>query len=248
MEQVKRNSTSDKTNICKEKPINLTVNEKDITTFMCTPRNLEALGVGYLYNQNIIERPEELIYLGACKRLEAINIQLNKKLPKQKLNLKEVLASSCGKSINREKIKNLGKNNSNLSVNIKQLKELAYEMFNSTVIYKKTGGVHCTAITEKDELLYLEEDVGRHNAVDKVIGKAVLNNENFKDKVIFTSGRISSDMILKISNTEIPIVVSRSIPTNLALDIAEESQITVVGRILRKEPLIYTCSNRVKQN
>ena len=118
-------------------------------------------------------------------------------------------------------------------------------MFSNAELYKNHGGVHCAALSDNNKILALMEDVGRHNAVDKVIGKGVLQGTVFSDSIIFTTGRISTDMVLKAVNAGIPIVVSRSIPTTMAYEIAEKLGITIVGRILSKQPALYTHEERI---
>lgn len=245
MRKFKRNVAEEKTNICTETPVDLTVNGKDIVTFMCTPQNLKELAVGHLYIKGIIDDLEETNYIVACKDMETINVDLKKEIPKSKYSLKELLASSCGNAIDKKRLKSIKKVNSNVSVNLSKLRLLAGNMFAETVVYKKTGGVHCAAIANPHELLFLKEDVGRHNAVDKIIGQAVMSDVDFPNSLIFTSGRISSDMVLKVAKAGFPVIVSRSIPSDLALKIAEEASITVVGRISRSEPIIYTHSDRI---
>ena len=245
MRKIKSSNLKGKTNICEEVPIDLTVNGKEIVTFMCTPQNLKELAVGYLYIQGIIKEWEEIEYLAACEDMDTINVGVNSELDKSYGKLKEVLASSCGKALDEEKLRSLGKVKSMRVITLKKIKKMAKKMFTDTVLYKKTGGVHCAAISDYNKLIDLKEDVGRHNAVDKIVGQSILNNLDFSNCIIFTSGRISSDMVLKVATSKFPIVVSRSIPSSLALKIAEKANITVIGRIMSREPLIYTKPERI---
>ena len=245
MRKIKRNTIKEKTNICTETPVDLTVNGKDIVTFMCTPQDLKELAVGHLYIKGIIDNFEEINYVAACEEMETINVDVKNELSESKYSLKELLASSCGNAIDKEKLKSIEEIHSKIKVNLSKLRFLASKMFAETVVYKKTGGVHCASIASPKELRYLKEDVGRHNAVDKIIGQGVMEKTDFSNSIIFTSGRISSDMVLKVAKTGFPIIVSRSIPSDLALKIAKEASITVVGRISRSEPIIYTYSDRI---
>ncbi len=247
MRKFKRNTIEEKTNICTETPVDLTVNGKDIVTFMCTPQDLKELAAGHLYIKGMINKIEEINYIAACEEMETINVDVKKELSESKYSLKELLASSCGNEIDKEELKSIEEVQSKVKVELSKLRHLASNMFAKTIVYKRTGGVHCAGIANPQELLFLKEDVGRHNAVDKIIGQGVIENVNFSNGLIFTSGRISSDMVLKVAQTGLPVIVSRSIPSDLALKIAEEASITVVGRILRNEPIIYTRPDRINR-
>lgn len=242
----KVNQTDEKINICEETPVDLKVNNRDFVTFMCTPRNLRELAVGYLHNQGLIDDWEEIENIKYCKNMENIDINLIKDIPEKQYGLKDVLASSCGNGIDAEKMQSIGTVNSDVEISLKKLQELAKTMFSETFLYPKTGGVHCAAVADTEQLLHLREDVGRHNAVDKIVGQAVISGLDLNRSIVLTSGRISSDMVLKAATSGVSIVVSRSIPSNLALQIAQEAQITVVGRITRNKPLVYTNSAKIK--
>jgi len=105
--------------------------------------------------------------------------------------------------------------------------------------------MHCAALSDGREILALSEDVGRHNAVDKVLGKGILKEVNFRSTMLMTTGRISTDMILKAANVACPFVVSRSIPTTSALELANNLGITVIGRINSSNPIVYMYEERI---
>jgi FdhD protein len=139
-------------------------------------------------------------------------------------------------------------------------------MFSRADMYRETGGMHCAALAvdlacrpasgpaasvqaedapEGSSYFVVREDVGRHNAVDKVLGRAFMDGVDFSASCILTSGRIAADMILKAVAAKVPVVVSRSIPTTTAFEIAEKANITVVGRIGSDQPIVYCGSVRI---
>jgi FdhD protein len=139
-------------------------------------------------------------------------------------------------------------------------------MFSRALMYRETGGMHCAALAvdlssraasspaakaqseeapEGTSYFVVREDVGRHNAVDKVLGRAFMHGVDFSASCILTSGRIAADMILKAVAAKVPVVVSRSIPTTTAFEIAEKAGVTVVGRIGSEQPLVYCGSVRI---
>ncbi|MGM0603905.1 MAG: formate dehydrogenase accessory sulfurtransferase FdhD [Bacillota bacterium] len=235
-----------KLNICEEVPVELNVNKKKLLTFMCTPQNLNELAVGYLYNKGLIQGIDDIMALAACEDLKIINIKSSREISEEEYSLNSILATGCGSnSYLKENFYSLEKINSDLVVSLEDLKRLTAEMLKKAVVYKQTGGVHCSAVADQEQLLIIREDVGRHNAVDKVIGRALFEGIELADSMIITTGRISSDMILKAVSSRIPIVVSRSIPSSLAIEIAEEIGITIVGRSISKKPIVYTHGDRI---
>ena len=114
--------------------------------------------------------------------------------------------------------------------------------------YEKTGCVHQVTLFNINETVIIKEDIGRHNAVDKVIGAALQCGVKFGETIICSSGRLSSDMILKAASAGIPVVVSRTAPTSLAIDIAEEMGITLIGFARGKRMNIYTHPKRISFN
>jgi len=235
-----------KLNICEEVPVELNVNEKKLLTFMCTPQNLNELAVGYLYNKGLIRGIDDIMALAACEDLKIINIKSSRTIAEEEYSLNSILATGCGSdSYLKDDFYNLEKINSDLVVSLSNLKKLTVEMLKKAVIYKKTGGVHCSAVADREQLLVIREDVGRHNAVDKSVGRALFEGIELDKSIIITTGRISSDMILKAVSCRIPIVVSRSIPSSLAIEIAEEIGITIIGRSVSRQPIVYTHGERV---
>ncbi|WP_040212372.1 formate dehydrogenase accessory sulfurtransferase FdhD [Clostridium polynesiense] len=232
---------------CEEAPVELIVNNTKLLTFMCTPKSLKELAVGYLFTSGIVSSLEEIYTLGACDDMKKIFITLGKNVLKEDFRLNTVLASSCGSGVQfTEDFYNKEINNSPFSVNMEDLKGLAKEMFSEAEMYKSHGGVHCSCIVDGKKILALREDVGRHNAVDKSAGKSVLLGVDFNDTALISTGRISADMILKAVNIGIPIIATRSIPTSLALDIAKRFNITLIGRIASSRPAVYNGIERVE--
>ncbi|WP_315118358.1 formate dehydrogenase accessory sulfurtransferase FdhD [uncultured Clostridium sp.] len=235
-----------KLNVCEESAVDLVLNGKKLVTFMCTPENLNELAMGHLYNRGLVKAIDDVYVLSACDEMREIYVTTSDNYSEDDYSLAGVLASGCGSgSVFKEEFLNREKNSSDLKISLNELKELSIEMFSNATKYKETGGMHCASLVYDDKLLVLREDVGRHNAIDKVIGKGVFLGLNLNNAILMTTGRISSDMILKAIGADIPIVVSRSIPSSLALEIAEKLGITVVGRIVSKEPIVYTHSKRI---
>jgi formate dehydrogenase assembly factor FdhD len=125
-----------------------------------------------------------------------------------------------------------------------QLAAWAGEMFAAAELYRKTGGLHVAALVCGSAFI-AREDVGRHNAVDKVLGRGFLDDIDFPASVLLTSGRIAADMAMKAVNAGVPVLVTRSIPTTEAYAIAIERGLTLVGRIQSRNPIVYTSPERL---
>ena len=113
-------------------------------------------------------------------------------------------------------------------------------MQKKALLFKTTGGVHSAALADSEKLLYFHEDIGRHNAVDKIIGECLLNSTTTDDKGLFTSGRLSSEILLKAAKLKIQLIVSRAAPTSLSIELAETLNITLIGFVRGRRMNIYS--------
>lgn len=234
-----------KKNICEEAPVELLVNNKKIATFMCTPQDLKELAVGYMFGRGLISSVDDVQVLSACDDLRKILVRTAAPLPEEAIGLPSVLTSGCGSGVVFQEALLKKEVKSDFAIALAKLKQLAREMLEGAVIHRETGGMHCAALANENGIVALREDVGRHNAVDKVLGKGLLLGVDFSRHLVITTGRLSSDMLLKAVVAGVPLVVSRSIPTTLGLEIAERMGVTVVGRIVGHSPLVYSHPHRV---
>jgi len=188
--------------------------------FLCTPDSLKELVIGNLYiNDNI----------HAFCDIENISIYGYKI---------EVETSDC---INKPEKPGLIDTFAEPELQI--LQQLAELMFAQADIYHLHGGIHCSALSDGREIIAFNEDIGRHNAFDKVVGKAVADGRNFSNLVYITSGRVNQEVMNKAAACGIPLIVSRSIMSSAAFKQAKKCGINVIGRILYPEPVFYRGSN-----
>ena len=161
-------------------------------------------------------------------------------------NLEQLVAGflmTKGVIKSKDNIKSIEKTETTIKVS--DIYEVMKENLTSSELFKNTGGVHSVAIYDNEKLITIREDVARHNAMDKSIGYCLLNNIDLKDKIIFVSGRISCEMILKAAKAGIPIVISKSAPTNLSREIAKKLNITLAGFVRGERMNIYTEPQRI---
>lgn len=234
--------------VVREVPLTIFLNRQEIITLMCTPDDLEDLALGFLYSEGLIENKEEIDGITLGEEEGSIRIELKDKSPVNLEGLKKTSTSGCGKGgifLGQEgKTKKV---ESKLKVSLFQVLSLVREMEKRSSLFRKTGGVHCAALAEKEKILIYREDVGRHNAVDKVIGNCFREGLTTSDKIIITSGRLSSDLSWKAGKAGIPVVVSRTAPTSLGARLAQISGITLIGFARGRRMNIYTHSWRISR-
>ena len=228
--------------IALEKRIKVSVNGKDVLSLYCTPLMIRELVVGMFMTEDIIKG-------GWCA--ERMEIHYGKEvlvdIPAEGEASTEgaVITSGCIGGITFPKRLTLQKIHDSFDIRAEGIKALFRKFQNASELYKLTGCVHSAALSNGSEILCLAEDIGRHNAVDKVIGYAILEQIPFKDTIMLASGRLSSEIVSKCARWRIPIVASRTSPTSLAVEIAEESGVTVVGFIRADRLNVYTHPKRI---
>ena len=236
-----------KKNVCEEAPVELRVNREKLVTFMCSPYDLEDLALGHLYTRGVIKGKNELESIAACKDAKLIATYTLGEMKDDLFTIPKVVLSGCGSgALFDEKVMEKEKIEYSEQISLERIKKVAIEMLENAIMYKNSGGMHCAAIGNIDGAVVVREDIGRHNAVDKVIGAALNREFDLKNSVITTTGRLSLDMVLKAVATKIPVVATISIPSSLAIELAEKLGVCLIGRIGKNEPIVYTFENRLK--
>ncbi|SDL11613.1 formate dehydrogenase accessory sulfurtransferase FdhD [Natronincola ferrireducens] len=232
-----------------EYPFTIFINGEEFITLLCSPKGLDYLAVGFLISEGIIKSKEQIesIYINEEKGHGYVVVK-NKSPFAEKLFGKRTVTTGCGKgtvfynvldSLGSEAIKN------EIKVKAEEIWDLSSQLNEMSNLFKETGGVHACALCNRHEVLLFHEDVGRHNALDKVIGEAFLKDMDLVDKLLITTGRISSEMIIKTSKRKIPFIISRSAPTDLSVNIAKALNITLIGFARGKRLNIYNNKKNV---
>jgi len=226
-----------------EKELEIILNGSHIGTTMCSPDAIPELGIGYLLGQGLLSTKDEVDSV-TCKEEDAVYITTaNSQEGNIELNDIKIRQSSI-----EEKLKYFPKlfDFDNKYETVKVL-ELIEELDSKAITFRKTGGVHSAALGSREGLLNRYEDIGRHNAVDKVLGYAFLHKVPLNDKCLVLSGRISSEIVLKVAQNGIPIIISRSAPTLLAVKMAVEVGMTIIGFARGSRFNVYSHSSRVNR-
>src|SRR5213593_491913 len=215
--------------VVREQPLTIHVNGEKFLTLLCTPMMLEALVVGYLWMEKVIGDVEEV----ACIEVSAVDGHADVTLTHPvTLPTERILTSGCGGGITfRIDHRLFPRLASPLRVRPETLSLRMKDLFAAAVHYKASRGIHGAALTDGERILVVAEDVGRHNAVDKIKGAALRQGIPTEDRILLSTGRISSEMLLKAARMGVPLVASRTSPTEMAVALAEQLNITVCGYV-----------------
>lgn len=221
-----------------EHTFNLYVNDEKIVSLYCSPVNLDELALGFLESEGFLTSLEDVLRLEVKEGDAWVEL---KRSPEVKLY---TVTSSGGRTF-RKGMGDLKKLDLKIRLSPFQVIE-AVELFeNASETWKLTHGVHSAALFDSDKFLVFREDLGRHNAVDKVFGWCLLQGVVPEGKVLFLSGRISSEMVFKAAMRKVPVVVSLASPTDKALHLAEKVGLTVIGSARNRKMKVFTCPERI---
>lgn len=234
-----------------EHPVTIKINNREFMTIVCTPEYIEDMVVGFLASERVIGKYEEIKKIEVEEESGFVHITTDKLYPfYEQLHSKRYITSCCGMS-------RQGFVFANDALTAKKMTEkrvtltpndcffLMKEMEKSAELFQHTGGVHNAALCDQNGIVLARMDIGRHNALDKIYGYCLKHNISVLDKVIVFSGRISSEILLKVAKIGCEIVLSKSAPTELALELADELGITTVGFIRGDSFNVYTHPERI---
>ena len=226
-----------KSDVVREQPLTVYVNGERFVTLLCSPFQLEALVVGYLWMEKVIGGVDEIAALSVSEVDGRTEVTLTHRVT---LPTERILTSGCGGGITfRIDPRLFSPVRSSIRVTPEVLAARLKDLFSAAVHYQASRGIHGAALTDGDRLLIMAEDVGRHNAVDKIKGDALLRGIATADRILLSTGRISSEMLLKAARMAVPVVASRTSPTEMAIGLAEQLGITVVGYVRSDSLNVY---------
>jgi FdhD protein len=252
-----------------ETPWVLYLDRRELVTFMCSPIGLQHLALGFLISEGLIERladvwqlkvylDEDRVYIyfpeagldgelamRTCEEAAgSIDVRLRRPPPTRPE--KRILTSGCGGGVTFDDLSgDRPPLQSDLRVSAAQIFALMRQLNESATLYRASRGVHTSALADGERLLALAEDVGRHNTLDKIRGACLLGDIPTRDRILVSSGRISSEMITKARKMETPIVMSRTSPTMMSIRLAQAWNITLIGYVRGRQMRIYAGAERV---
>ena len=235
--------------VASELPVRLVVNNESLVTLLCTPAELDALAVGFLLSEGILTRKASIKKIEIDSDGPTVRIELDA-LPTDFASLfeKRTISSGCGKGVTFTNYRTSGETRIPVSgtvLGINDIRRLLKTFRTISTLYLETGGVHSAGLSDGRGILFFAEDIGRHNAVDKLIGKAFLQSVPVENKILITSGRVTSEIVTKAGRNRFPMVISRAAPSCMAISYAEDMGITLVGFARGERMNIYTWPNRI---
>jgi FdhD protein len=215
--------------VVREQPLTIYVDGERFVTLLCSPMRLEALVLGYLWMERVVAGPEDVVALDVSPVDGRADVALRAPVT---LPTERILTSGCGGGITfRIDHRLFPRLRSPVRVRASDLAARMKDLFTAAVQYQTSRGIHGAALADPDRVLIVAEDVGRHNAVDKVKGEALLRGIPTEDRILLSTGRISSEMLLKAARMGVPVVASRTSPTEMAVALAEQLGVTVCGYV-----------------
>lgn len=225
--------------VVEEYPLRLRVNGHDLATLICSPHQLNFLLAGFFHLQGFVSTLDDIQSLGVCQDFGLAEVRLKGALPER---LSPTLTSGCGTGIAYNLPASLlaESNQKPRRYSSAALFRLMKDLQQKAEQYRSHGGIHSAAIGDDDRLLVYAEDIGRHNTLDRLAGEALFRNIDLRDKMLVTSGRVSSEMVAKAARLGIGLVASRTSPTDKAIELCEQAGITLVGYLRGSGLEIYS--------
>jgi FdhD protein len=229
--------------VAEEVPLSIFINGRHFVTAMTSPEMRREFLTGHLFAERIISGPQEIESL----EMEGNVARAIVSQPMRAIVPRRPIVSGCGGIASFLDESKLAGIKSDLKISMNQAQE-AMEAISRSEIHRATGGVHCVGLFEEKGPICIIEDIGRHNALDKAIGYALLQRPDVSFARTFAActGRVSSDMALKCSVAGIPIIVSRGATTSLAISIAERTGLCIIGFLRGKRMSLYTHPHRLQ--
>ena len=231
-----------------EKPLTIYLNSQEIVTTMTLGDMPKELSVGYLLNQNMINRKDVIEDIDYDEDIDVVIVRTKRKTNYEKKLSKKIRTSGCAVGTVYGDMMEIFydiKLNDETKIKSSWMRKISKNIIEVPSLYLKAGAIHGCALCLNDNILAYVEDVGRHNAVDKIAGWMFLNNIEGNDKIFYTTGRLTSEMIIKTVQMEIPILLSRSGFTESGVNLANEANLSLIGRMKGKRFILLSGRHRV---
>ncbi len=235
--------------VSREAPLTIILNGQELMTLLCTPQHLDYLAVGFLTSEGLLTRRENLLKVVVDEPRGVVRVTTeNEPAPSQDSLSRRLITSGCGAGPTfyraadvMEEIKFSRK----VSLGARDIFRAMKDFQKSSTLFRETGGVHSAAAWDAEGDIVFNEDIGRHNAVDKVFGECFIKGIPVAGRTVLTSGRVSSEILIKAGRREIPVLISRSAPTDASVKLAERLGITLVGFVRGERMNVYSEAWRV---
>jgi FdhD protein len=231
-----------------ETPVTIYLNDREIATTQATPHDLEDLAAGFLVSEGLLTDRDALVSIDADAKRGLVWVTSAEQVPADQDERTRYLTSGCGRGVTFASVgdaRGLAPVTSDMHVSADTIYDLIGDMARQAEMYRGSGGVHACGLARDGQLAIVREDVGRHNALDKVLGRAWFDRIPTSDAILLSTGRLSYEMTVKAAKSRVPVAVSRSAVTDLAADVADELRITLVGYARGGKLTVYTAPERI---
>lgn len=235
--------------VVREKPVTLYLNGREVVTLLCAGLHLDELAAGFFYGEGFLKSLEDLESMRvdeAAGKVEVVSRRGGDLV--ERLWEKRTVTSGCGKgSVFHYALDALVARpvTSTVALTAAQVLARVEDLNHLSETYRLTHGVHNTALATPDEILLFRDDIGRHNAVDMIVGHVFLRGMSLNDKILITTGRLTSEMILKAGRIGVPVIVSRNAATSLGVELARSLNVTLIGYVRGGRFLLYSGRERI---
>ncbi len=235
--------------VTKEFPLTIILNNQELVTLLCSPTNLDYLAIGFLFAEGLINGKNEIKKITVDNRRGVARVETKEGIEfAHELLFKRLITSACGRGAafySSTDAQHPTKVESRIVISAHEVFSLMEEFIQRSEVFKATGGVHSAALTDTKSILVFGDDLGRHNAIDKVFGECILRSIPIEDHIVLTSGRTPSEMILKVAKGKAPILISKAASTDLGIRLANDLGVTLIGFVREERMDVYTHSWRI---
>jgi len=234
--------------VSEEVPLTIEVNGRELATLLCSPEHLKNLVTGFLFTNGLIQNLSQQKSLTIDTERWKAGVKIEGDGFADDLMFKRIYTSGCGKGVifhNPLDLINRVKIVSDFNVKNEFIREFMKIFQKQSQEHQLTHGIHSSALASRDKILISRDDIGRHNAIDKVIGEALYTNVGFTDKILLTSGRISSEILSKALRCRMPVLAAIGAPTNQAVKLARQVGLTIVGLVRGAKMFVYSGEERI---
>lgn len=229
--------------LVREVPLTIFLNDQEVITLLCTGAHVESLAVGFLKSEGLLRQRSGLERVEVDNNGQTVRVFTSERTDlAEQLFGKRTITSGCGKgtifysvldALQSQPLTN------QLTIRADQVRQLMTELHSRSDLYRRSKGVHNCGLADTESILIFRTDIGRHNAVDMILGECFLNEVDTTDKILVTTGRVTSEILIKAAKMAIPMLISRSAATSLSLDLANSLNMTVIGYVRGGNILAY---------
>ena len=236
--------------VVSETPLTIFLNDQELVTLLCSPTHRKNMAVGFLFSEGFFKKKEEIKSVIVNKNRGIVWISLNHHFEiDDNFRKGRTITSGCARGLTFHKVFDDWNGEyitSKLTVKANIISDISAELKRNSPLYQKSGGAHSATLYHQNNFLFSRQDIGRHNAVDKIIGECLIKDIISDDKILMTSGRVSSEILLKAARWKFPILISRTAPTSAAVKLADELGVTLIGFARGKRMNVYSNEWRIQ--